>query len=96
MLSVNRPIEVVVLNCCVTETKVTPFRSNTSTSFAKSVSERREPVDLVDDDGVDPAGLDVGQQALQRRAAPASPPLIPAIIVAVGSSSQPSALWLAT
>ena len=40
MLSVNLPIEVVVQNDCVTETKVTLFRSNTSTSRAKSVSER--------------------------------------------------------
>jgi hypothetical protein len=40
MLSVSRPIEVVVQNDCVTETNVTLFRSNTSTSFAKSVSER--------------------------------------------------------
>ena len=40
MLSVSLPIEVVVLNCCVTLTKVTLCRSNTSTSLAKSVSER--------------------------------------------------------
>ena len=40
MLSVSRPIEVVVLNDWVTETKVTPARSNTSTSFEKSISER--------------------------------------------------------
>ena len=40
MLSVSRPIEVVVLNAWVTETKVTPERSNTSTSFEKSISER--------------------------------------------------------
>jgi hypothetical protein len=33
-------MDVVVLNDCVTETKVTPFRSNTSTSFEKSISER--------------------------------------------------------
>ena len=32
--------DVVVLNDCVTETNVTPFRSNTSTSLAKSASER--------------------------------------------------------
>jgi hypothetical protein len=37
MLSVSRPIEVVVLNDWVTETKVTPDRSNTSTSFEKSM-----------------------------------------------------------
>jgi hypothetical protein len=40
MFKVNLPIEVVVQNDCVTETKVTLFRSNTSTSLAKSVSER--------------------------------------------------------
>lgn len=40
MFSVSRPMDVVVLNDCVTETKVTPFRSNTSTSLAKSASER--------------------------------------------------------
>ena len=32
--------EVVVLNCCVTETKVTLLASNASTSLAKSMSER--------------------------------------------------------
>jgi hypothetical protein len=26
-----------------------------------------EPVDLVDDDGIDPTGPDIGEQALQRR-----------------------------
>ena len=40
MLSVSRPMLVVVLNCWVTETKVTSCRSNTSTSLAKSISER--------------------------------------------------------
>jgi hypothetical protein len=65
MLSVSRPMEVVVLNDWVTETKVTPFRSNTSTSLAKSISERAEAVDLVDDDDVDQPVLDVGQQPLQ-------------------------------
>ena len=40
MLSVSRPMQVVVLNCWVTETKVTSWRSNASTSLAKSISER--------------------------------------------------------
>jgi hypothetical protein len=40
MFSVSRPMDVVVLNDCVTETKVTPLRSKTSTSVAKSASER--------------------------------------------------------
>ena len=67
MFSVSRPMVVVVLKDWVTQTKVTSCWSNTSTSLAKSISERRQPVDLVDDDDVDPAGLDVGQQPLQRR-----------------------------
>jgi hypothetical protein len=40
MFKVSRPIDVVVQNDCVTETKVTLLRSNTSTSLAKSVRER--------------------------------------------------------
>jgi len=39
-LRVSRPIEVVVLNCWVTETNETPWPSKTSTIFAKSASER--------------------------------------------------------
>src|SRR5207244_5858852 len=39
-LRVSRPIEVVVLNCCVTDTKDTPLASKISTIFAKSASER--------------------------------------------------------
>src|SRR5205085_8579952 len=36
---VKRPIEVVVLNCCVTETKEAPLASKISTILAKSASE---------------------------------------------------------
>ena len=39
-LSVSRPMEVVVLNCWVTETKETSRLSKISTILAKSVSER--------------------------------------------------------
>src|SRR6266436_2729558 len=39
-LRVKRPIEVVVLNCCVTETKEAPLVSRISTILAKSASER--------------------------------------------------------
>jgi Carboxypeptidase regulatory-like domain len=38
--SVRRPIEVVVLNCWVTETKLTPCLSKASTILAKSDSAR--------------------------------------------------------
>src|SRR5262249_27269987 len=37
-LRVSRPIELVVLNCCVTETNDTPSLSKISTSRAKSAS----------------------------------------------------------
>jgi len=37
---VKRPIEVVVLNCCVTETKEALPLSRISTILAKSASER--------------------------------------------------------
>jgi hypothetical protein len=39
-LSVSRPIELVVLNCWVTETNEAPCASKISTSRAKSASER--------------------------------------------------------
>src|ERR1700730_6979450 len=39
-LRVKRLIEVVVLNCCVTETKDAPLASRISTILAKSASER--------------------------------------------------------
>jgi hypothetical protein len=40
MFKVRRPIDVVVLNCCVTETKDAPLASRISTILAKSASER--------------------------------------------------------
>src|SRR5215468_772306 len=66
MFKVRRPIDVVVLNCCVTETKEAPFASRISTILAKSASERVS-VDLVDDDRFDPTRRDVGEQPLQSR-----------------------------
>jgi len=39
-LSIKRPIDVLVLNCCVTETNDTLCRSSTSMIFEKSISER--------------------------------------------------------
>ena len=40
MLSVRRPMEVVVLNCCVTDTKDALCASKMSTILAKSASDR--------------------------------------------------------
>jgi hypothetical protein len=58
---------LVVLNDWVIETNEVPAFSNASTSLAKSNSER-QAIDLVDDDDVDLAGGDIGQQPLERRA----------------------------
>ena len=38
--NVSRPMDVVVLNCWVTDTNDTPWVSNSSTSLAKSARER--------------------------------------------------------
>ena len=64
---VKRPIEVVVLNCCVTETKDAPLASRISTILAKIGERAGQPVDLVDDQGVDPSRGDIVEQLLQRR-----------------------------
>jgi len=40
MFRVSRPIELLLLNCCVTETNETPRRSRISMIRAKSRSER--------------------------------------------------------
>ena len=67
-LSVSRPIEVVVLNCWVTETNDTPWASNSSTSLAKSAKRAGQAIDLVDDDDIDPVGSNVSEELLQGRA----------------------------
>src|SRR6266481_1659753 len=64
-LSVSRPIEVVVLNCWVTETNDTRWASKSSTSLAKSAKRPRQAIDLIDNDDVDLPGADVLQQSLQ-------------------------------
>ena len=40
ILSVNRPIDVVVLNCCVTDTNETWYSSNSEINLEKSSSDR--------------------------------------------------------
>src|ERR1700739_4529136 len=64
---VSRPVEVVVLNCWVTETKDTLCLSNSSTSLAKSATERVRRSTLQNDDHVDLAGPHVREQPLQGR-----------------------------
>jgi len=51
----------------------------------------RQPVDLVDDDDIDPAGPDVGEQALQRR--PLQSAARPTIVI-VGSGQYPALVAL--
>ena len=103
MLSVSRPMLVVVLNCWVTETKVTLMLLERLDQLGEVHQRAAEPVDLVDDDDVDQPGLDVAQQPLQGR------PLQraardPAIVVAVGQGhpalgplardvGQPASRW---
>ena len=65
-LSVSRPMEVVVLNCWVTETKDTGVEE--LDQLGKIGQRAGQPVDLVDHDHVDLAGLDVFEQMLQGRA----------------------------
>src|SRR5258706_10353781 len=64
-LRVNRPIEVVVLNCWVTETNDTPRLSKSSTSLAKSANDLVRRSTLLDNDDVNLPGADVLQQSLQ-------------------------------
>jgi hypothetical protein len=72
MLSVSLPIEVVVLNDWVTETKVTPAVEDFDQ--LREVHQRaRKPVDLVHDHHVDQPLLYVGEQPLRRRALQRAP-----------------------
>src|SRR5215471_8208169 len=49
MFNVNLPMEVVVLNCWVTETKDTPCWSNSSTQLAAQLTTSPPPFDLSQD-----------------------------------------------
>src|SRR6266850_3541976 len=66
-LRVSRPIELVVLNCWVTETNDTPLRIEDLDQPGKIGQRPGQPVDFVDHHDVDPAGPDVGKQVLQCR-----------------------------
>src|SRR2546423_6804547 len=92
-LSVRRPIELVVLNCCVTETNDTASASKSSTSRAKSASERVSRSDLVHDHDIDSARPDIGEQALRRGSLEIAA-REPAIVIAV-SRQQPTLVLLA-
>ena len=87
-LRVSRPIEVVVLNCWVTETNDTPLGIENLDDLGEIGQRAGQPVDLVDHHDIDLALADIGEQTLQCR------PLhvaarAPAIVVtpAAGSTS---------
>src|SRR6516225_1780797 len=65
--NVKRPIEVVVLNCCVTETKRRAPGVEDLDDLGKIGERAGQPIDLVDDHDVDPPRGDVGKQLLQSR-----------------------------
>src|SRR6202049_4415228 len=70
-LRVKRPIEVVVLNCCVTETKDASLGVEDLDNLGKIGERAGQPVDLVDDHRIDPPRCDIGeQQLLQSRPIP--------------------------
>jgi len=56
-----------VLNCCVTENKRRAPRVEDLDDLGKIGERAGQPVDLVDDHGIDPPRRDVGEQLLQRR-----------------------------
>ena len=66
-LSVNRPIEVVVLNCWVTENKGDIISIEQFDQLGEIGKRSREAVDLVDHDDVDLPASDFFQKLLQVR-----------------------------
>ena len=91
--NVSRPIEVVVLNCWVTETNDTLCWSNSSTSLAKSAKRAGQSVDLIDDDDIDLAGLDI-RSSRCRAGRSVLPPEKPPSSYLARSRVQPAWAWL--
>ena len=85
-------MEVVVLNCCVTDTKDALCASKMSTILAKSASDRVSR-DLVDNDDLNLAGLDVLQKPLEGR--PLHRPAGQASVVIHVAKRDPSGMTLA-
>ena len=65
MFSVSRPMDVVVLNDCVTEDEGHAVPVEHLDQLGEVGDEREKAFDLVDDHHVDEALLDVGQEPLQ-------------------------------
>ena len=90
---VSRPIEVVVLNCWVTETKETPWRVEQLDQLGEVRQRAGQPVDLVDDDDVDLPGPDVLQQRC-RAGRSVLPPEKPPSSYLDRTRVQPAWAWL--
>ena len=69
-LRTSRPMEVAVLNCCVTDTKATLVLLEGLHEACEVEQGAAEAIDLVDDHAVDLAGLDVGHAGVAGRAVP--------------------------
>ena len=69
-MRVSRPMEVVVLNCWVTETNETPWRIEDLHQLGKIGERAGQAVDFVDDHDIDLAGLDILEQPPAGRGVP--------------------------
>src|SRR6267378_317859 len=74
-LRVRRPMDVVVLNCWVTETNETPAASKIDAGGVKDFNDFGEirqrtgqTIDLVDDHHIDGSRLDIGEELFEGRA----------------------------
>ena len=83
-LRVSRPMDVVVLNCWVTETNDTLVAVEDLDHPREIHQGAGQTVDLVDDDHIDGSCLDVGKQLLQGRALH-RPARDAAIIISLGN-----------
>ena len=94
-LSVSRPIEVEVLKAWVTETKEQLRRLEPFDELGEVGERAGQAVDLVDHDHVDATGIDVGEQALQRRALQRAAGNAAIVVARRTAAFQPSWRWLA-
>ena len=92
-LRVNRPMLVVVLNAWVTETNETPCCVEQFDQLGEVGERAGQPIDLVDDDDVDPSRRDVVEQLLQGR--PLHRPAGKAAVVVAVADQPPAFMGLA-
>jgi hypothetical protein len=93
MFKVRRSIDVVVLNCCVDRSKGRASGIEDLDDLGKIGERAGQPVDLVDDDNINPPRSDVGEQPLRSR------PIHrgagePAIVISLGQGCPAFVRWL--